>query len=65
MSRLPLKTTAGYAVPMSKDEFIRVRVDEKEKAELEKEAEADGRDLSNYIRRLINTHPDRVKRKKK
>lgn len=45
------------AVRVRKESMVRVTYDFKE--ELEKEAAADGRDLSNYIRHLLVTHPGR------
>jgi hypothetical protein len=50
---------------MAKDEFIRVRVEPAVRKALEKEAQEQGRDLSNYVRRLIDTHPDRRVKKLK
>lgn len=47
----------------AKDDQIVVRVEKKKRKELEAEAEADGRDLSGYVRHLIDTHPKRKKSK--
>lgn len=52
---MPVKTT--------KDTQVAIRLDETTRRQLEREAEADGRKLSAYLRRLIDTHPDRKKKK--
>lgn len=41
-----------------------VRMTEKERAVLAKEAEAEARTLSNYVRHLLQTHPKRQKKQK-
>lgn len=47
---------------MSKDLQIALRVDKKEKAQLQKEADEKRRKLADYIRYLVETHPERKKR---
>lgn len=55
---------AGLQLDMakhSKNTQIAIRFDEKARRELEKEADAAKRKLSDYLRYLIETHPERKK----
>lgn len=47
----------------TKDDFIGLRFDSKEKAALEKEGLEKGLDLTSYVRFLLKTHPDRAHNK--
>jgi len=43
-------------------EHTNIRMDKTLKKELTAEAKKDGRTFTNYVERLLSTHPDRVKK---
>jgi hypothetical protein len=46
----------------TKDTQVAIRMDEKTRRDLAKEADAARRKLSDYLRYLIDTHPERAKK---
>lgn len=62
--KVKISNTISYMGDKPLEVSIVVRINAKERQALEKEAEAQARSLSNYIKWLLMTHPDRQRSKK-
>lgn len=55
----------GYAPCMKKDTSVNVRLTSQQRAALQRLADEDGRELSNYIRRVLEVHLQKDEARKK